>query len=324
MTMDELKKQISNIIGKSTCSAEFYFLIGHDDDLSVKSVDINHDDHNELADIFIQSLSDQVLMDDELTLLELSSADSRKDVIYRYDLDTIPAQLGSLKDIIETDDFEAFDISSDDFSNLAGILILLGDQDTQIALYKHQYPVSLLKKDSGGFNLMKPNGANRLKKLDSDILKINAKFEFFKINGQYYILDLKSLERFFGFHEAIKNVAKEGIGNIESTNLVMNCELFTDRLGDISFARKLVKSAKNSPVLGIIPNHQIISFTKTHPSLKSKFKYSDDGSQFNLKTKKSQELFLKLLNDDFLQSELTKQYYESIAKDNMEALTTVS
>ena len=59
-------------------------------------------------------------------------------------------------------------------------------------------------------------------------------------------------------------------------------------------------------------------FTNTHPALKGSFKYNEDGTKLNLKTKISQNLFLKLLNDDFLQSELTKIFYDSIAKDSVE------
>lgn len=99
---------------------------------------------------------------------------------------------------------------------------------------------------------------------------------------------------------------------------MVDCDVFNSRLDDISFARKLVKSANNSPVLNVIPNEQIINFTQNHPALKGKFKYSKDKLQINLKTKKSQDLFLKLLNDDFLQSELTKRYYDSIAKDSVD------
>ena len=209
-------------------------------------------------------------------------------------------------------------MKEDCLSHLEGILVLIGNQDNQIALYKHQYPITLLKPDSG-FNLMKPKGENRFKKLDSDILKISPKFEFMKVDGQYFILDIKALEKFFGFHDAVKNVAEQGIENIQQANLVVDSEVFTARLDDISFARKLVKSAKNSPVLGVIPNTEVIRFTSTHPALKGKFKYSEDGSQLDLKTKTSQNLFLKLLNDDFLQSELTKRYYESVAKDDVEA-----
>ncbi|MDL0431300.1 DUF4868 domain-containing protein [Marinobacter sp. TBZ242] len=119
------------------------------------------------------------------------------------------------------------------------------------------------------------------------------------------------------FHEAVKNVATQGLENIIETGLVENHEVFKDRIDEISFARKLVKAASKSPVLGQIPNEQVISFTNNHPALKGKFKYSYDGSQINLGTKKSQDLFLKLINDDFLQSELTKLYYESVAKDSI-------
>lgn len=98
----------------------------------------------------------------------------------------------------------------------------------------------------------------------------------------------------------------------------MDCAVFSSRLDEISFSRKLVSSANDSPVLGVIPNADIVGFTKNHPALKNMFKYSKDGSQFNLKTKKSQNLFLKLLNDDFLQSELTKRYYDSVAKDSID------
>jgi len=319
MTIDHLKGKISSVISSDGCSAEFFFLLDSEKGFNVKSVDINDTDHTELENIFIQSVSDTLLLNDDLSLILLSSADDRKDAIYHYDLDEVPGELISLKHIIENEDIERFDLKSDNLSHLEGILILLGNQDTQLALYKHQYPVTLIKKDSG-FSLMKPKGGNRFKKLDADILKINSKFEFIKIDGQYYILDIKALERFFGFHDAVKNVAEKGIENVKASNLIMDTEVLVDRLDDISFARKLVKSARNSPVLGKIPNEQIIGFTLNHPALKGKFKYSDDGTKINLKTKKSQDLFLKLLNDDFLQSELTKLYYDSIAKDSITEL----
>lgn len=317
MTIDDFKEKISRVLSCDGCSAEFYFLLDKDKGMIVKSVDIDREDHAELEKIFISSVSENLLLNDDLSLIKLSSADDRKNAIYEYDLDVVPQELSCLKYIIENEKFEAFNLNSDDLSHLEGILILLGNQDIQLALYKHQYPVTLLKKDSG-FNLMKPKVGNRFKKLDADILKINSKFEFIKIDGKYYILDIKALEKFFGFHDAVKNVAAKGVENIKSVNLVLDCSVLEARLGDISFARKLVKSANHSPVLGKIPNTQIIRFTNTHPALRGKFKYSDDSSQINLKTKKSQNLFLKLLNDDFLQSELTRLYYESIAKDNVD------
>lgn len=317
MGIDEFKENTSGVLSADGCSAEFFFLLDSDEGMKLKSVDINDEDHAELEKMFISSVSETVLLNDDLSLISLSSADDRKNAVYEYDLDDVPQELSYLKYVIEDENFETFDLSSDDLSQLKGILILLGNQDVQLALYKYQYPVTLLKKDNG-FNLMKPKGGNRFKKLDADILKINSKFEFIKIDGKYYILDIKALERFFGFHDAVKNVAEKGVENIKSADLVMDCAVLEARLDDISFARKLVKSARNSPVLGKIPNAQVIGFTKNHPALRGKFKYSNDGNQINLNTKKSQNLFLKLLNDDFLQSELTRLYYDSIAKDSVD------
>jgi hypothetical protein len=66
-----------------------------------------------------------------------------------------------------------------------------------------------------------------------------------------------------------------------------------------------------------IPNEKVIDFTRTTPGLKGKFKYSDSGRKIRLDTKASKLAFIKLLNDDFLKSELTDLYYASVAKDNV-------
>ena len=57
-------------------------------------------------------------------------------------------------------------------------------------------------------------------------------------------------------------------------------------------------------------------FSQTHPALRNKLRY--DSGKFVLDTKVSKNLFIKLLNDDFLTSELTRLYYDSIAKDNIQ------
>ncbi|OFM06553.1 anti-phage protein KwaB [Pseudomonas aeruginosa] len=316
MTMEALKQNISRVIADG-CGAEFYFLLDSGEGMQVKKADMEDAAQEELKRMFVDAISNNILLNDDLTLVELSSADDRKNAIYRYDLEAVPVELQNLKSIIDSDDFEIFSFANDDLNNLEGILILLGNQDVQMALYKYQYPVALLRQNSG-FNLTR-SSKDRFKKLDEDVLKINAKFEFFKINGEYYILDLKALERFFGFHDAIRNVATKGIENIQESGLVENIQVFSDRLDDISFSRKLVRAAGNSPVLNLIPNEDVIRFASTHPALRGRFKFSADGQRFNLKTKKSQGLFLKLLNDDFLQSELTKRYYDSLAKDAIEA-----
>lgn len=316
MDIDALRARISEIITNEACGAEFYFLLEADGQISIKRADVDEGAQTELTQNFIDSISSTILLNDELSLVDISSADDRAHAIYRYDLPEIPTQLTNLGEVLQRDNFDVFDFESDDLKHLQGILILLGHGQQQLALYKHQYPVALLKRDSS-FSLVRIRNQNRLVKLDDDILRINSKFEFMRVGDHYYIVDIKTLERFFGFHDAIRNVATQGIANITQSGLVSNTESLTARLDDISFSRKLVRAARASPVLGVIPNAQVITFVNTHPALRGKFKLSEDGTKIKLDTKISQNLFLKLLSDDFLQSELTKRYYESLAKDNL-------
>lgn len=320
MSLDALRARVSGIISDAACSAEFYFLLAENGQISIKRADIDQSASDELTRNFIDTISSTVLLNDELSLLNISDADDRSNAIYRYDLPEVPAQIQHLATILQRDDFDVFSFEADDLAQLEGILIILGHGQQQLALYKHQYPVALLKRDSG-FSLVRIRNQNRLVKLEEDVLRINAKFEFMRVGDEYFIVDIKTLERFFGFHDAVRNIAMQGIANIDSAQLVVDTAVLTARLNDISFSRKLVRAAKVSPVLGVIPNAQVITFVQNHPTLRGKFRLSDDGSKLKLDTKVSQDLFLKLLNDDFLQSELTKRHYESLAKDNLEAIT---
>lgn len=318
MSIDALRAKISDIISDDQCSAEFYFLLDNSGEIEIKRADIDQDASDQLARNFIETISGTILLNDELSLLEISGADDRNNAIYHYDLPQVPTQIQHLATVLQRDNFDLFSFAADDLAHLEGILIILGHGSHQLALYKHQYPVALLKRD-GSFSLVRVRNQNRLVKLEDDVLRINSKFEFMRVDDEYFIVDIKTLERFFGFHDAIRNVATQGISNIDKSQLVVDTQALIARLDDISFSRKLVKAARSSPVLGVIPNEQVIAFVDAHPALRGKFRLSDDGSQLRLDTKVSQDLFLKLLNDDFLQSELTKRYYASLAKDNLGA-----
>ena len=131
-----------------------------------------------------------------------------------------------------------------------------------------------------------------------------------------YIYNLDVLERFGDFHQIITKEATASLGEIGTLGLVSNLDVLSSRVDDLRFARKLAKISKDSPVFRV-PQADIIDFTKKHPFLKDKFEYTADGSQIELNTKLSQENFIKLLNDDFLRSELTKIDYESPAKNRL-------
>ncbi len=318
MSLTLLRESVRRVISDDTCSGEFYFLFEDEGHISIKRADIAADASTELAQEFIHGIAN-LLANDELSLLPLTRADDRANVIYEYDLPDHPDRMQCLATVMRRDDFDNFTFGADDLAQLVGILLLLGHGDEQLVLYKHQYPIALLTKSK--FSLVRAGNQSRFEQVSGDILRVNPKFEIFFIEGKYFVVDLKTLERFFGFHDAVKNIAMKGIANIESSHLVVDTGPLADRLGDITFARKLARVASSSPVLGVIPNAEVIAFVETHPLLTGKFRVSANRSRLKLDTKVSQDLFLKLLNDNFLRSELTKRYYDSLTKDDLEELT---
>lgn len=112
--------------------------------------------------------------------------------------------------------------------------------------------------------------------------------------------------------------AKESIDAIKNLDILDDIEALEDALTDLHFLRKISKIKENSPVFKLgINKETILQFTKTNPELSGKFKYNSAGDKIALSTKKSKELFLKLINDSFLHSKLTKQWYVTTAKDQI-------
>ncbi|MBR6558972.1 MAG: DUF4868 domain-containing protein [Clostridia bacterium] len=161
--------------------------------------------------------------------------------------------------------------------------------------------------------------AERFEKISSDdILRLNGDFQLIRVGDEIFVTDVKALERNLGFNELIFREASTTIESIDSLEPLEDIQVLKDSAEEVSFARKLSKVKKTSPIFANnIPKEVIVEFTKTNPGLKGAFKYSDDGLAIRLDTKKSKEAFIKLLNGSFLRSELTNEYYEARAKDNI-------
>lgn len=317
MKLEKLKKLLQFLFDGTTVGATLYFIIKQQGEMLVRRADIKESDQPELLNGFREKIKEDILENEDLSLLNISSADDRKNVIYRYDLDEPPAELGVIDSILQAKKETPFSFSKNRLTDIYAIVVLIGNHEHQLALYKKNYPVSLLKKETLAFI---KGAKNRLKRLEDDILKLNNSYDFFKIKNNLFINKLSVMEKFFSFHAIIQKNARISISVIEKIDLLENANLLVEGMEDISFSRKLTKIATDSPVVKKkIPNSIVIKFTKTFPSLVGKFKYTEDGKKIVLKTKKSRNYFVKLLNDDFLTSELTSEFYESRAKDKLES-----
>lgn len=279
-----------------------------------KKLDIEASAQAGLKKLFIESIKERISNKDDLTVLNLSNSDERADAIYVYDLE-IPDELKALDTVTANDNLPLYNLDDSDITDIKALVVEIGNDEKQFVLYKNLSPVEIFGRSS--FFLVKDE--NRLEKINEEFLRISPSFQMLKIDDVLLINDLKSLERSFGFHEIILKEAALGITAIENKILIENPDALRELLNEIKYARRFTKVAKSSPVLKAnIPNESIINFCRTFPKLAGRIKFNAAGDKIILDTKVSKDLFIKLLMDDFLTSDLTKFHYESVAKDSVD------
>lgn len=322
MITKELKREIQDLL-KRNIGIMMYAVVKTEKGKFVKFVniadEINHEDNTSqgLLEGFAEIINARLEgYDEESDVMKLSSADERKKALYFYDLDTFPEEMQMMKKVYEEkEEIGVFNFSEYELSQIIAFVVVIGTENNKILLYKQQYPVSLLNRDK--YMLTPIPHQNRFVKVDKDILRIDFNFQFFLWNGVIYISDIEKMEKICSFHDIIVNEAKNSIKKIEEMQILDNVEVLADELDNIAFARKLTRIYKDSKVLGYVDNQSIINFTQKHKYfVKNPLKLNDTKDKFMLDTKKSKNTFIKLMNDDFLTSELTNSDYESLAKNN--------
>ena len=280
----------------------------------VKKMDVKGDDLPAIVQLFVDSIKERILDKDDYSVIPLSTADERSKCFYEYDLD-VPEELEALETIIGNDQLDIFDFNDDALSDIQALIIVIADNNHVISLYKKLSSVEVIGR--GSYLFWKAN--QRIERFNDQLLRLSGNFQLIRVENRVIILDLNLIEKSFGFHDVIKREATIGLNAIEEMGIVSNINVLEELIDNVSFARKLTKIARNSPVIqNNIPNVNIINFSRIHPAVKGKIRYTADGNQISLDTKVSKNLFIKLLNDDFLTSELTRLYYDSLAKDNIE------
>lgn len=319
MTTEELKNEINAVLTEKH-SLQIYLLLKKNENFELRLADIEDDASPELEKMFEGYIRGHISDNAELQLCRLSTDDERENAIYHYDYEIYPEELDILKSFNITDAIDGvqkFNFKQDDLRTLFGYIIYFGTMQNGLVLFKKHYPVLLIKRDS--FLLGAKKDKERFEKISGDdMIRMNGTVQILRLDGELYVIDIRMLERNMGFTELMKRSASFAVDAIEKLDIIEDIEVLRDSAEDISFARKLSKTQKVSPIFNLnISKEAIVEFTKTTPELKGKFQYSEDGTTIRLGSRKSRDAFIKLLNDSFLRSELTTQYYETSAKTQL-------
>ena len=312
-------QNLKNIIGEINADQANYLLALYpiiDDDQQdiIRFADITKEAGDELKSMILVYLLDKFINNDQLQFVSISDADDRKNSAFYYDLEEKPIGLNVIDQVVAEAEQTQFSFSKDDFDKIKGFVIILNNGVRKIAFYKHHHHLSTLRADKT-FGLVKSD--HRFVKMDEDIIKLTGKVDFIQIEGNLIVTNLKGLESAFGYEDVIRKQATRNIDAIDAIGLLEDINQLIEMSQSFSNAKRIMKIKVDSPVL-MLPVATVINFVQTHPPIMRKFRLSENG-KLNLHTDVSKKLFLRLMNDDLLTSELTKLYYAGVAKDKMEA-----
>lgn len=314
MTLSELREKINFInSAEEPISLSLYFIIETANGNELKLADIEPAVTSTLLLQFKNYINSKLINNETLFFANLTEAEDRKNSAYYYDLEEKPVSLNFMNTVLQNEEQTKFNFNNYNLNTIKAFVILIGNQNHKITLYKKHYPINYLHRDSV---LRIFPAATRFEKMDENILSINESFEFMQIENDLIILSTKVLEKHFGFEQIIRNAALANLDVIENSLLLEDITLLNTLSADLKYAKKIVRIKRGTPVLAL-PTSTVMTFIQQHPILKKKIRLNADNTKVSLDTKVSQELFIKLLNDDFLKSELTMLLYDSQNKDSM-------
>lgn len=314
MTKEELIQELGHYQNNTDVSTILYFVLEDANELTIKKVDVESTIQVRMTEMFNEYVTAKFTTNEELSYLILSSYDERKNVAYKYDYPAVPGRLNFMELILTNPPREKFNFRRDDMTKLFGYLMVVGNETRKLSIFRKHSPIDLVRRDRRLY-MIKSN--ERFVSMSNDGFILDKGFDFMKIGTDLVIIKTKVLEKDFGFDEIIEAAAEEGLTAIDQKNFVDDMQAFrTYADSNKPFQRKLVK-AKTSPVLNV-PFARVAEFVRQTESLTRKLRLNEAGTRFDLNSVASKKLFLKLLNDDYLNSPLTDIQYDSKAKDILE------
>ncbi len=323
MTKEVLQAKLDGLIAQENCGMNLYFILRQQEEYVLKKANVRHEALEPIKEVLHDNLVQlrQMMDEDTFALMNLSGAEDRKNVIYQYDLNEELRPISLMKEVdanlfndgyFSPDNNRVFDFNADTFEDVDAWIASYGVEGNHIIIYRKTFSVNLLKQ---GRNLFIFKDAEQIDIIKDDIFRIDGKIDFFLLGNTSLIYNISILEKFNDFKDFVQRSAHNSIQQIAAVDLVEDIAKLRERAeSDISFARKLIKVTTNALILNVVDKERIIQFAREHAYLSRRLKVSADN-KFELEKKSAQNLFIQLLDDAFLHSELSSNDYLSPGKD---------
>lgn len=311
MTKEYIKKGLDFLFDNKTVKQIVIFSYNAHD--GIKRLNINKNLLDIMLIYFTDSIRDRMISA-EYDIQDYSSADRRNNSYYRYDLDEKPTGFSVFTDVLGPN-IPVFSFEHDSIREIKKILIVISTGKESVVLYKDVFEFEKYLAQ-GSFLISKHK--DRFDRVENDILKINTDFQIIKLKDDFIGLSLNCFEKCFKLDQVLKNEAAKGVVSV--TSMVLDtCYLAEWANSDPSIRKQLI-SLKSSPVFTLkddaeircISDRDVIDYIQKNADICGKIDIHD--GKVIIKNKSAAKRFLKVLNDDYFKSGLTKVVYEILSK----------
>jgi len=271
----------------------------------LKQFNVADEFRSEINGLIIEALSSRYLHEDAV----FDTADNIADDTNAFYFVEVTEHYSPFAFLAASDSIEEI-FTEHDRVDLLGFAFCFSIDSKKVWAYQHVYPTSISKKSKGLLAVI--SGESIFKKLNNNkLFCIESRVDLVIVEGTICPSKISFLESYFGFEVYIRTEAQSTVKIIETTGLIKDIEKFNDFIAKEkpTNAKKLLK-IKNSPVL-FMPVEIVIQRLPSIPRY-SNIKIKD--GQIIATSQKDVANILKMLNDDFLRSELSQKEYDSPAK----------
>lgn len=313
MDVTSFKSTLQELLDSDIANLKLYATTKQGD---TKKVSISSDVSDSLLELFKNNITDMFLNEEKeyrLKPIEQSNTEEAK-AYYYFTNQTIYEKLEKLHGFNGAQDEEIFNFENTNLNDIETFYISIATEEKSITLYKKNYPINLLKR---GKTLFFTKSATTIDEFKNDILKIDQSFQFIACDEHVIIANLSMLEKQLGYDTVITQKAREIVNTIASLGFLEDIVKLQEMTGSTRIAKKL-NLIKESQVFSIMQTdvEKVKIFISKIEDLKKSLKFNSEN-KLQVNSKIGVEKFLKLLDDDYLKSELTENVYDSLSKEKV-------
>ena len=318
MTKEELIEKVAFIGDDQTGKTIYMYVTTGTTGLQL--FNIVDGDLEELKEMFVNSVKAVILNRADYAVEDYSTSIKRVDVVHVYDLaDKLTDEMKNMTEVERIVAPGYFDKSRTRIEEINGIYIVIKSNDNQHSLTLYKKVTNVDKAYVASTFFLFGTQDQQFERQKENMLKVTPSFQMLQVDGSIVLVDLDKLEKPLHLDAILeKETARDAMSL--GRNLVVRNDHIINVCKKPSLCKKLRHALSKSKVVkkledSTLTSAQIITFVETKTNLK--FRYNKDKTKFEIKSDAEAIRFIKLMDDDYLMSELTGEKYDSKDKDEM-------